>query len=257
MKFSLLEITQEILNDLDSDFVNDINDTIESQQVAQIVKSCFNEMMSNRNWPHLKQLIQLEASGTLSRPTHMRLPIGIKELSWVRYDKRKDGETRLQYRDVKYLSPDDFLTLTHNRNLDNDNVIMVSDFSATPVVIFNNIAPNYYTSFDDEWLVFDSYDSSVDDTLKQSKSQAQVFKEPTWTHTNEAIPDLPEEAFAALIEESKSTASLSLKQIPNSKAEQKASRQNRWLSRKAWKAHGGLEYEDYGRASQRGRNRTW
>lgn len=251
MKYSLLEIVQEILNDMDSDFVNSINDTVESQQVAQIVKSCFNEMMSNRNWPHLKQLIQIEASGTTAKPTHMRLPQGIKELSWVRYDKRKAGDTRLRYEPVAYLDPDRFLELTHARNLDNDNVVMVSDFSSTPIVIFNNVAPQYYTSFDDEWLVFDSYDAAVDDTLKQSKSQVQVYKEPSWTHLDTFIPDLPEEAFAALIEEAKSTASLSLKQIPNSKAEQKASRQNRWLARKAWKAHGGLEYEDYGRKGRR------
>lgn len=251
MKYSLLEIVQEILNDMDSDFVNGIDDTVESQQVAQIVKSCFNEMMSNRNWPHLKQLIQLEASGTILKPTHMKLPQGIKELSWVRYDKRKVGDTRLRYEPVSYLDPDKFLELTHARNLDNDNVIMVSDFSSTPIVIFNHLAPQFYTSFDDEWLVFDSYDASVDDTLKQSKSQVQVYKEPSWTHLDTFVPDLPEEAFAALIEEAKSTASLSLKQIPNSKAEQKASRQNRWLARKAWKAHGGLEYEDYGRKGRR------
>ncbi len=251
MKYTLLEIVADILNDLDADFVNSIDDTVESQQVAQIVKTCYNEMMSNREWPHLKQLGQLEASGELAKPTHMRLPEGVKELMWVKYDKKKLGETRLLYQDVKYLYPDEFLGLVHQRNSDNDNVVQVVDFSGTTVLVFDNAAPSYWTSFDDEWVVFDSYNAEVDDTLKKAKTQVYFVKEPVWVHEDSAIPDLPEGAFAALIEEAKSTAFFTLKQMMNQKAEQKANRQNRWLSRKAWKAHGGVRYEDYGRAGRR------
>jgi len=53
MKLTLLEIVQDIMNDMDGDEVNAISDTIESQQVAQIVKTTYLEMMANRNWPHL------------------------------------------------------------------------------------------------------------------------------------------------------------------------------------------------------------
>ena len=37
----------------------------------------------------------------------------------------------------------------------------------------------------------------------------------------------------------------------NEKAEQKATRQNRWLARKAWRAHGGVRYDDYGRRGRK------
>ena len=37
---TLLDMVQDVLNDLDSDEVNDIDDTIEAQQIAQIIKSC-------------------------------------------------------------------------------------------------------------------------------------------------------------------------------------------------------------------------
>ena len=36
--------------------------------------------------------------------------------------------------------------------------------------------------------------------------------------------------------------------MANQKAEQKAARQQRWLSRKAWRIEGGIEYENYGRS---------
>jgi hypothetical protein len=61
------------------------------------------------------------------------------------------------------------------------------------------------------------------------------------------IPDLPIEAFPLLEEESKSTAFFTLKQMANQKAEQKANRQSKWLSRKAWRAAGGVKFQNYGR----------
>lgn len=251
MKYTLLEIVQDCLNDMDSDNVNSIDETIESQQVAQIVKTCFNEMISNRNWPHLKRLITLTSSGSTARPTHMKLPDGTKELMWVKYNIAKEDDTRLRYQTIKYYTPEEFLTVTHSRNLDNDNSVLVTDFSATPFVILNDKAPEFWTSFDDEWIVFDSYDSAVSSTLMSSRTQAYAYMEPSWVHEDDAVPDLPEEAFAALVEEVKSTAFLVLKQMPNQKAEQKAGRQKRWLSRKAWKAKGGIEYPNFGRRGRK------
>lgn len=251
MKFTLLEVVQDCLNDLDADFVNSINETVEAAQVAQIAKTCFNEMISNRDWPHLKQLSQLEASGDTLKPTHMRVPDGVKRLEWIKYDKKRVGETRLRYEDVIYKYPDEFLNIVNRRNSDNTNITSVTDFSGTTILVVDDAAPAYWTSFDDEWIVFDAYNSALDDTLKKAKTQIQIIKEPVWTVADDFIPDLPEEAFAAFVEEVKSTAFLALKQMANQKAEQKAARQNRWLSRKAWKAKGGVRYDDYGRAKRR------
>ena len=246
-KKTLLEMTQDVLNDLDSDAVNSIDDTVEAQQVAQIIRSCHDELTSNRNWPTQKTLIQLEASGSLSRPNYLQLPSGIKEMVEFRYNAIKDGETRIQYKEVKWMYPDEFLNFTNQRNSDNTNVQQVQDDSGVVLLVLDDVAPSYWTTFDDEWVICDSYDSAVDDTLKKSKTQAIVYKEATWTHSDEFIPDLPEEAFSMLIEEAKSTAFVVLKQMANQKAEQKAARQQRWLSRKAWKAHGGVRYPHYGR----------
>lgn len=250
MKYTLLEIVQEVLNEMDADFVNSIDETIESTQVAAIAKSCFNEMISNRNWFHLKKLISFEASNSLDHPTHMRLPLGLKELSWVKYDKSVNL-AQIRYQSITHKQPEHFLLMVHTRNIENSNTTLVQDFSDTPIVVYNDRHPEYWTSFDDDWIVFDSYHSTFDDTLKSSKVQAYGYIEPSWEHANSAVPSLPEEAFAAFVEEVKSTAFLLLKQMPNQKAEQKAGRQQRWLARKAWKAHGGLSYPDFGRRSRK------
>lgn len=247
MKMSLIELVQDILNDLDSDEVNSINDTQESAQIAQIVKSTYFALISNRNWPHLKKGISLEAPGTTATPTHMKLSDNVKELSFINYNKARDGETRKKYQSVRWVEPDDFLRATNQRNNDEANIDIITDPSGIELLIRNDQAPTYYTSFNDTHVVFDSYDSAVDDTLQESKVQAQGYVNPVWLPEDDFIPDLPEEAFTLLLEEAKSRASLKLKQTQDVKAEQEAGRQNRWLSRKDWRVHGGIQYPDYGR----------
>lgn len=251
MKMTLLEMVRDILNDMDSDDVNSITDTVEAMQVAQIIKSCYFEMMANRNWPHMKKLIQVEASGTLERPTHLKLPTNVKELEFFKYDKNDSSDpTKVEYREVHYRHPDQFLRITSTIN-SSPNTRQIIDFGGTPVIIKTNQPPSYWTSFDDTHIVCDSYESSVDDTLKKSKTQCLVYLNPEWVHMDHAIPEMPAEAFPALLAEAKSTAFISLKQMANEKAEQKAIRQQRWLSRKAWRAKGGVRYDNYGRVGKK------
>jgi hypothetical protein len=251
MKKSLLSLVQDILNDMDSDEVNSIDDTIEAQQVANIVRQCYEEMIANRNWPHLRKMISLNSSTTLERPTHFRIPENIKELELFRYQKSTKTNPQLQFGDVKYLYPDEFLRYTSGRNSTDENTIQVKDVSGITLLLKNNMSPSFWTSFDDDYIVCDSYDAQVDDTLQSSKTQVLAYMEPLWVHNDTAVPDLPSEAFPALLEEAKSTAFLVLKQMANQKAEAKAQRQQRWLSRKAWRTHGGVRYENYGRRSSK------
>ncbi len=247
MKMSLIEMVQDIHNDLDLDFVNSIDDTVEATQVAQIIKTTYFAMMSNRNWPHLRQLVTVTPSNTAQRPTHMTVQDDVKELEFFNYNCQKEGETRLRYKPMKWLEPDAFLRKQNTLNTDSDHVMVVTDTSGVQVQIQTNKNPEFFTSFDDKTLIFDSYDSSVDSTLQESKVQAMAYVMPTWNTFDSFIPDLPEEAFISLLEESKSKAALKLKQEADQKAEQESVRQRNWLSRKARRMNGGINYPNYGR----------
>ncbi len=255
IKKTVLEIVQEVLNDTDGDFVNSIDDTEESQQIASMVGSVYRAMISNRNWPHTNRTVNLTPSGDSDLPTHMTLATDIKELISIFYDKKKNGATQLFIEEVKWKEPDDFLRYIFGRNSDATNVSTILDPSGVKLLIQNDKAPDYFTSFDDVTLVFDSYDSAVDSTLQANKTLARAYIIPELAITDEAIPDLPAEAFTALIEQVKSTYAFSLGQYENIKAEQEATRQQRWLSRKAWTAKGGVRYPDYGRRRGSGRRR--
>lgn len=245
MKMSLLEMVQSILNEMDADEVNGLDDTVEAQQVAQIIKDCYYEMLGNRNWPFMRKLTQLDASGTPTKPNYLKLPDNLKELVSFKYDNGTPSEPFLQ--DVKFKEPDEFLRYISSRNSTLDNVSTITDFGGSKLLIVNDKAPQYWTTFDDTYLVTDSYDSTKDVTLMKSKTQCLAYIVPTWIRTNEAIPEFPIDAFPALLAEAKSTAFIALKQVANQKAEQKAGRQQRWLARKAWRAEGGVQYANYGR----------
>lgn len=249
-KFTLLQIVQDILNDMDSDEVNSIDDTFEAQQVAQIVRTSYNSMMANRNWPHLREITSLTASGDSSLPTVMYLSDDVKEVVSVNYNTIKADETRKNYKEVQYIEIDDFLRHTNARN-DTNSDTDVMTYKGTELLILNDKAPKYYTSFDDKELVFDSYDSGVDSTLQASKTQLVVYRMPSLIVTDNSIPDLPDEAFPALIEEARSRAMLRLKQQVDQKAESEARRQQRWLSNKARRTSEGDIYPNYGRKARK------
>lgn len=246
-KKSLLQLVQDILNDMDSDEVNSIDDTVEASQVAQIVRSTYEAMMSNRNWPHQKRLLTLTPSDDLAQPTHVTMQEDIKEMVSVRYNCAQADQTRLYYKPVMYLEPDDFLRYSNGRNTDDANIDVIYDSTDVPLLIRNDQAPRYFTSFNDNVLIFDAYDKAVDDTIQASKIQATAYIMLEWEHRDDFIPNLPAEAFTALQEEAKSRCFVKLKQQSDPTAATEARRQQAWLSRKAWRAAGGVKFNSYGR----------
>jgi hypothetical protein len=250
-KMTLLEMVQDILSDMDADEVNSINDTVEAVQVAQIIKTCYFEMLSNRNWPHTRKLVQMDSSGDVGKPNYLKLPENLKQLEFIKYEVKKSLAAKSELKELTYKEPDAFLRLVSNRDSLKATTTTVTDFSGTKLLIANDVQPTYWTSFDDVYLVTDSFYSVLDTTLQSAKTQCLAYLYPSWTKADSFIPDLPVDAFSALLEESKSTAFITLKQMANQKAEQKATRQQRWLSRKAWRAHGGVSYADFGRKGRR------
>lgn len=247
MRLTLLEMTQDILSDMDSDEVDSIDDTVEATQVAQIIKTTYLSMMSNRLWPHLRKSVSLVPSYDATKPTHMSLPDNFVEMSYINYNKEKVGDTKKDYRPVQWLEPDQFMYKTNMNHSDADGVMLIEDYTGVEVLIRNDGAPEYYTSFDDKHLIFNSYDAAVDSTLQESKVQAQAYVFPDWVHEDDAVPDLPTNAFMALLEEAKSRCMRKLKQMPDQKSEQEARRQQGFLSRRLRRNKGGVKYPNYGR----------
>lgn len=252
-KLSVLDIVQDILSDMNSDEVSSISDTLESMQVAQIVKSVYDEMMARKNWPHLHKLIALSPVGA-STPTHLALPVDIKEMLEVFYDKKKEISDPAAFEAVEWLDPSDFLAYTNSRRSDSSTTEQIIDPTTVPLMIKNNSAPTYFTTFDDEHIIFDSYDNTVDlSGVAASKVQCRAVVMPALVLSDDVtnIPDLPIEMFPAFLAECKSTCFARIKQMVDQKAEMQSKRSMSWLSRKAFQAHGGIKMPNYGRRGRR------
>lgn len=247
-KQTLLDIVQEILSDMNSDNVNSISDTIEATQVAHIVRRTYFNLLNERVWPHRGQLFRLNSSADNAKPTHMLMDEDVLSIEWVKYNIRDASDDHDIYRDIVYKRPEDFLDYVMSRDNSDTNITTVFDYNGTPLFIRNDRAPDYFTTFDDEYLVFDSYDSAEDSILQHSKTQVFGYVEPEWRMEDNFVPVMPSKAFSLLVNESKSAAFLKIKEVFSQKDEQSATRQRGWLSREKRRVGApGTRYPDYGK----------
>lgn len=108
-KFTLLQMTQLILNSMSSDEVNSISDTTESLQVANIIQAKYYDMVNRGDLPDDKQLFQLVASGDSTKPTLMTVPAGTSKIKWLKYFNVNPADGQ---------QTDQFGAFSHGLNLD-------------------------------------------------------------------------------------------------------------------------------------------
>jgi hypothetical protein len=217
---TLLDIVQDILSDMTSDSVNSISDTVEALQVAQIVKSTYAFMLSQRDRPWLGSLFTLD-SAVLASPTKMLIPDNIQEVRWVKYDAIDTGDTNKEYKTIVNKTPEEFTALTYLRNSSDSTVQVISE-NGVVLLIRNDVEPSFWTSFDDKYIIMDSYDNSVESNLQSSKTSCYGFKEPTWSMTDTFTPDMPSAMFPFLLAEAKSICMTRLKQTNDPTAAKQA-----------------------------------
>ncbi len=251
----ILFIVQRVLNELDFDPVDDINDTPEALQTANICGDVYDEIVAKRQIAQKRTLGPLVALSDPTKPTHMKLPDGVMRLESVSYNKENlESAGRKMYELVRYVEPDQFLTQIQGRDNNLATVQVVTDLGGTELLIANDGPPACWTSFDDTHIVFDSFDSDVDTTLQDSKSQCIFYQDNILIIDNNTIPDLPADAFPFLLAETKNRANAALNQEVNPVINAEAGRQRRAFSRNNWKANGGIKTPDMGRRARRRTN---
>lgn len=85
MKFTLLQMTQDIMSNMSSDEVNSISDSTESMQVASIIRQKYFDIISRLDLTKHDQLIQLNPSLDENVPVLMYVPDGIDTIRSIKY----------------------------------------------------------------------------------------------------------------------------------------------------------------------------
>jgi hypothetical protein len=246
MKYTLLQLTQTVLSSMDSDEINSINDTVESQQVVKIIKTCYGDIFSRGNVPENYTIFQLTASGSSSYPTIMTLPTdAVKNCLWVKYDCRQTGETDTHFLPVERVSLEEFLNRMHAYAPSADTASLQTfnytiDGTSFQFIVDKVTAPTYYTTWDDSTFLFNSYDSVVDTTLQSSKTMCYGERQPPWTESDSFVPSLDDHQL--LIHEAKALAWAEMRQLTHPRAERSARQE--WVSFARTK-HKILDGDDY------------
>lgn len=249
MADTLLDIVQGILVEMSSDAVNSISDTIESEDVAKIVQTVYKEMVHEFDLPGKKDIRALDGLGDTDKPNYMQIPADISKILWIKYDCRAAVSDPKAYRTIPHKDPADFIEMVNSRDsTDTTNNKVVQHSANIPLVIAKLQAPSYWTSFDDDYIVFDSYDSVVDSTLQTSKSMCEVYEEPSLTIDDATVPDLPDNLIPVLYTQALNRCMVVMKTTLNPKTERNENRLRVRSQRNKWR-QGRVLFEgpDWGR----------
>jgi len=226
-KMTLLEMTQNILSSMNSDEVNSIGDTIESMQVAEEIRNTFYDLYSNRDITEFESLVNLESVADPTTPNRLILPLNVLHIKWLKYRNYRTSDAA-KFETIDYLPPEEFIRRIIDMSNDNNNYIDVPLVSTSPITysIKNNSCPSFYTIFDqDNTLVFDSYDADEESYLTGSNAIAWGISAADFDLEDDAVPPIDAGLFPHLLAEAKSACFINVKEVANSKEEQRARRQ--------------------------------
>jgi len=246
---TLLDMTQGILEKLDGDEVNSIGDTVEATQVAGIIRDCFYDLVTEMDLPSTRDVFALEGLADTAKPTTMKLPSNVAKILSIKYDVRIDAGDPKAYTPITYLDPYEFVDLCNARDsTDTTNTLVTTPSTSVSLVVSKIGAPSFWTAFDDEYIWFDSYLSTLDSTLQASKTICEGYMNRPFTMSDTFVPDLPENLFPLLYNTAMANAFVMQKQSSNPKAERRENRLRVRAMRNKWRTkRDTYSGPDYGR----------
>tara|TARA_B100000530_G_scaffold287457_1_gene202705 strand:+ start:664 stop:1386 length:723 start_codon:yes stop_codon:yes gene_type:complete len=239
MKSTLLQVVQSILSDMDSENVNSLSDTVEAQQIASVVEDTYFNIIAARDIPEHNKLIALVSLSDNARPTHFTYPARTKEL--IRLDYNIGTASSQDYREIVYVSPLEFI----DRMSETDLKVTTVDQSME-LFVANDTDPSYYTSFNDNHIIMNSYDVSVEAHLAANKTRAFCSIYPTFSQTDSFAIDLDQTLMPLLLAEAKSTCMSLFKGGSDPKVEQSARRLKSYVQNDQYKSNQSAR-NNYGR----------
>ena len=111
--------------------------------------------------------------------------------------------------------------------------------------ILTNVAPTYYTSFNEQEIYMDSYNVGVDPYLRGIHTQCYGMLYPSVTMSDTLYFDLPTNMFNLLLAEAKAIAFRVLKQTENPAAEYFAQSQRIRFQMQSWKFRENFKIPDF------------
>lgn len=227
MSRTLLYTVQRVLEKLNLDPVNGIADTEDSLLVAREAESTYYDLLTRAEWKANVDLLKVESLSDLTLPTGLRLPDDVSKVTSVRYDVTLPTDTQRVIKTIHWLEPEDFLEKSYTLGTDKASTV-VCDYKGVPLFVRNDKQPSYYTSFDNETLILDSYGADVENTLIGSKAVCYGEVEPSWLETDTFVIPVQQSIYPLYLSMLSAACSLYMNSEVNQEDER---RQARGISR--------------------------
>lgn len=223
VRYSLLDVVQKTLSAMDSDEVNSISDTTESLQVADNAETVYNDLILTADLPEQYRLFGLTASGDTDYPIVMYRPDGFETIDWIKYKCTVDSVT--SWKLLKPILFDEFLKRQEGllaSDTDVDQMSLVLDDTTLEILYYNDRSPDWYTTFNDSTIIFNSVDTAVDDTLQTSKTLCYGQYSTQFLMIDGFIPSFDGNVHQIWLHETIALCSARMRQVTDMKAEKGA-----------------------------------
>ena len=174
MQKTLLKMVQDTLSLMDSDEVNSISDTIESEQIAVCYRTIYDQIVTEYGVPSKNKTIRIGATDdSTNGKTRLFLNHALMSIDTIQYDNRNASGDAPNYQQMIPLHNKTFLDRCINLDT-SASTILQQTWPNTDMKfgVYNNKHPKYVTLVEERILIFDSYYSDVDSSnLLESKSR--------------------------------------------------------------------------------------
>ena len=189
---TLLDLVQNVLATGLADQVNSIGDTQEALAVANIVRNSYFMVLNERNdYTFNRNTFQLDSLADPTTPTIFSIPQNVTVIQFFKYNRKQTNDDQERFEDLIQLELSDFLTETYLRSSKDDNVEQMS-FNLNKFLIYNDRPPTYFTTIDDQYILCDSYNKSIENTLMSSKTILYATIKMPWLFTDDFVPTMPD-----------------------------------------------------------------
>lgn len=249
MKQTLLEMVQRILESIDGQMIESIEDTREAMQVARCVKESYEHLLYTRDIKAKADLVQLHSKSNTSMPTVFDINDNIEQITLFKYfDKANE-----RYVDLTWMDPEQFIDMCLNRNPTKDNVENILEpSSGVRYNIYNDRAPQYFTSFNDREIVCDAYNKEDGHTLMEERTVVYGCVQPEFRLEDTFVPDLAAQHFSLLLSTAKVQAAYELNKTFDQLENDRARKQKVTADKHAQRVRG-LEWTTWKNRKKNGR----
>lgn len=223
-KYNLLQMVQRVARAINSDEISELHETVEADDIQNILIDCLDEMLGRQDWEFLKDRPYQLLPGT--NALSLSVPSDISRIQKIRYRADSEPGDIAQYRTVSYMSASEFLDMMQKHNPAEADSVTVT-VNGVPLVGKNNRPPRYWTSFDESTVYFDSYEGTLDPTgVDPAKTAVLASVYPDLAHGDDPtwVAPMPEKLFAQWYQEAVAEASVQLRQFENPRAERRSRR---------------------------------